>query len=247
MTDDPKNDMTDNRYDFGDDADVMPTSDPAFDAWIAKMAPTLNAPPKGVPRLEMWHAIQAARATAVDAQAGRLTGVIPIRRRSWRLMSVIAAALLLGVAIDRVVVTRAERRRAAVAVAPTPSDTPDPARLYRIAAAQTLTQAEALLTAFRAQERNTVTSRQLESWGRQVLSSTRLLMDSPAGDDPQLHALFNDLELVLVQIIQLSGGQLDPSERALIEGALKSKDLLSRIRTAVPAGVTVAVGSASDD
>jgi hypothetical protein len=80
-----------------------------------------------------------------------------------------------------------------------------------------------------------------------VLSSTRLLIDSPAGDDPQLRALFEDLELVLVQIIQLAGGQLDPSERALIDRALETKDLLPRIRTAVPAGVADGVSAASED
>lgn len=79
--------------------------------------------------------------------------------------------------------------------------------------------------------------RHLGSWGRQVLGSTRLLIDSPAGDDPQLRALLDDLELVLVQIIQLSGTELDPTERALIEGALEHSNLLPRIRSAVPAGV----------
>jgi hypothetical protein len=42
---------------------------------------------------------------------------------------------------------------------------------------------------------------------------------------------------VLVQIIQLSGAELGPTDRDLIEGALEHSDLLPRIRTAVPAGV----------
>src|SRR5207237_2346480 len=122
-----------------------------------------------------------------------------------------------------------------------------PSRLYRMAAAQTLTQAEALLIAYRASDvpqHDPVTARQLASWGRQVLSSTRLLLDSPAGDDPQLRPLLDDLELVLVQIIRLSGAPLDANDRALIDKALRERDLLPRIRTAVPAGVA---GAASDD
>ncbi len=223
-------------------------NDPAFEAWLAKVAPTLNEP-KAVPRREMWEAIQAARTTAQDAQAGRLSGVIPLRRSTWRLLSVIAAALLLGVAIDRVALRSADRESVPVVVLPsTPSDSSDPSRLYRMAAAQTLTQAEALLTAYRAgaeRERDPIAARQLGSWGREVLGSTRLLIDSPAGDDPQLRALLNDLELVLVQIIQLSGAQLDATDRALIDEALQNRDLLPRIRTAVPAGIVA--GPATGD
>jgi hypothetical protein len=244
-----KNDMNDDRYDFGEDTDVVPPADPAFDAWITKVAPTLNAvPPKATPRREMWEAIQAARRTADEAQAGRLGDVTPLRRAPWRLMSVIAAALLLGVAIDRIVLRNDDRPTAPVAVAPATSpDASDPSRLYRMAAAQTLTQAEALLTAFRASgapEQNPAGTEQLGRWGRQVLGSTRLLIDSPARDDPQLRALLNDLELVLVQIIQLSGAPLDPTERAIINRALEDRDLLPRIRTAVPAGIP---GAASDE
>ncbi|HJU69686.1 MAG TPA: hypothetical protein VJ650_15710 [Gemmatimonadaceae bacterium] len=234
-----KNDMNDDRYhmneaggpDFGPDADVVPDDDPAFDAWIRKMAPTLNAP-NATPRLEMWSAIQAARRTA-DA--------VPRRRTPWGLLSAIAAALLVGVALDRFVITEAISPAAPVATAPaTPSESiDDPSRLYRMAAAQTLTQAEALLTAFRAgaPQQSRAGMQQLGDWGRQVLGSTRLLIDSPAGNDPQLRALLDDLELVLVQIIQLSGGKLDPTDRELVEGALENSDLLPRIRTAVPAGV----------
>ena len=232
-----KKDMNgDNRFDqgsepdFGSDADVVPHEDPAFDAWIRKVAPTLNAP-NAPPRLEMWAAIQAARRTGA---------VAPRRRTPWGLMSAIAAALLLGVAIDRFALRSIDGPAAPVAALPeTPSsDSSDLSRLYRMAAAQTLTQAEALLTTFRTTapaRQNRAAMQQLGSWGRQVLGSTRLLLDSPAGDDPQLCALLEDLELVLVQIIQLSGGEPDPTDRELVEGALKESDLLPRIRTAVPA------------
>ena len=228
-TNDNRDDFDHGGLDFGPDADVVPQEDPAFDAWIRQVAPTLNEP-NATPRLEMWTAIQKARRTA---------SAPPRRRTPWYLISAIAAALLVGVAIDRVALQRVDAPTAPVAVAPTapPSDPSDPSRLYRLAATQTLTQAEALLTAFRAPQQSRTDTRQLGTWGRQVLGSTRLLIDSPAGDDPQLRALLNDLELVLVQIIQLSGAELDPTDRALIEGALDHSDLLPRIRTAVPAGV----------
>ena len=225
--------------DFGPDADVMPPADAEFDAWVDGIAPAINAP-NAAPRREMWDAIQAAQQTAREAQAGRITGVTPLYKH-WRLMSAIAAALVLGVAIDRLAL-RDEGAAVATNVAPanpTPADSADPSRIYRLAAAQTLTQAEALLTAYRAGGagvRDSAASRQLATWGRQVLSSTRLLIDSPAGSDPRFRSLLDDLELVLVQIIQVSGAPLDPGERALIERALDERDLIPRLRNAAPAG-----------
>jgi hypothetical protein len=111
--------------------------------------------------------------------------------------------------------------------------------LYRAAAVQTLVQAEAVLTAYRGAESSTrdpQAMQQAARWARDVLSSTRLLIDSPAGRDPQMRALFTDLELVLAQIVQLSGTPLQDSERDLIDRAMRDRDLLPRLRSAVPAG-----------
>jgi hypothetical protein len=112
--------------------------------------------------------------------------------------------------------------------------------LYRTAAIQTLVQAEALLTAYRGAEsgvRDPQAMQQAARWARDVLSSTRLLIDSPAGRDPQMRSLFTDLELVLAQIVQLSGTPLLADERELIERAMRDRDLLPRLRSAVPAGL----------
>jgi hypothetical protein len=230
-------------YDFGSDPDVVPPADAQFDAWLETIAPTLNDPP-AVPRLEMWRSITAGRETHGRRQA--LTRVLPFRRRPWGLMSAIAAALLLGVAIDRLIVGRTRPATQTVAGPRSAADSSDPARLYRMAATQTLTQAEALLTAYRASDganRSPLDAALLGRWGRDVLGSTRLLIDSPAGTDPHLRALLDDLELVLVQIIQLSGVPLDPADRDLIDRALEDRELLTRIRTAVPAGLGVAASA----
>jgi hypothetical protein len=115
--------------------------------------------------------------------------------------------------------------------------------LYHAAAIQTLAQAEALLTTYRradevAGARDQESMLQAARWARDVLSSTRLLLDSPASRDPQLRALLADLELVLAQIVQLSGTPLQAGERELIERAMRDRDLLPRLRSAVPAGTT---------
>ena len=115
--------------------------------------------------------------------------------------------------------------------------------LYHAAAIQTLAQAEALLTSYRRADEvpgahDQESMLQAARWARDVLSSTRLLLDSPASRDPQLRALLADLELVLAQIVQLSGTPLQAGERELIERAMRDRDLLPRLRSAVPAGAT---------
>jgi hypothetical protein len=238
-------------FDFGDDSDVELPNDPDFDAWVAKTAPALNVP-RTTPHLEMWEAIQAAQRTSDAANAGTIAGVTPLRRSRFFLPAAVAAALLLGVAIDRFALREVADPRDTLAARSTasmkkPGPRPEPTRLYRLAAVQTLTQAEALLTAYRASDiatRDPAAAKQLGVWGREVLSSTRLLLDSPAGKDATLRPLLEDLELVLVQIVRLSGAPLDASERALIDGAMRDRDLLPRIRTAVPAGIA---GAASDN
>jgi hypothetical protein len=245
-------DWLDQRYDFGeDDAEANLAADPEFDAWLRGMAPAVH-PPGGTPVDAMWSAIEQAQRTAREAGAGRIGGVRPMRR-PWLMPVTIAATLLLGVALDRLVLSRtdapAPRAISPVAVGPAVSDSAARADLYRLAAVQTLGQAEALLTAYRAggaSPPRDASTRQLGSWAREVLGSTRLLIDSPAGADAQLRPLLNDIELVLVQIVRLSGSPLDSADRALIDRALRDRDLLPRLRTAVPAGATDAT-IASDD
>jgi hypothetical protein len=112
---------------------------------------------------------------------------------------------------------------------------------YRSAAAQTLGQAEALLTSYRSSgnnPRDPQAMQQAARWARDVLSSTRLLIDSPAGRDPQMRALFSDLELILAQLVQISGAPLQAGERELIERSMREHNLLPRLRSAVPSGLS---------
>jgi hypothetical protein len=76
---------------------------------------------------------------------------------------------------------------------------------------------------------------QLGAWARHLLSNTRLLLDSPVANDPQRRPLLEDLELILVQIVQLSPGTA-PQDRELIEKTLQQEHVLTRLRTAIPAG-----------
>jgi hypothetical protein len=106
-------------------------------------------------------------------------------------------------------------------------------RAYSVAAAQHMTEAEAMLTAFKGDLSQGRMDTQIASWGKDLLSNTRLLLDSPAAQDPVRRKLLQDLELVLVQIVQLSPAA-SARDRDLIKGALTDDQVLTRLRTAIP-------------
>jgi hypothetical protein len=111
-----------------------------------------------------------------------------------------------------------------------------PASAYQMAAVRHLSEAEALLTSFRTRSAtDQQMDAQLGSWARDLLSNTRLLLDSPVANDPQRRPLLEDLELVLVQIVQLSPGST-PQDREMIEKTLRQDHVMTRLRTAIPAG-----------
>lgn len=108
---------------------------------------------------------------------------------------------------------------------------------YQVATIRHLANAEALLTAFHNDSRDAKMDATLSLWARDLLSNTRLLLDSPAADDPQRAKLLGDLELVLAEIVQLSPGA-STQDRGLIEGSIRNGQVMTRLRTAIPAGPT---------
>ncbi len=111
-----------------------------------------------------------------------------------------------------------------------------PGYAYQLTAVRHLSEAEALLTSFRARSTSDQQmDAQLGAWARDLLSNTRLLLDSPVANDPRRRPLLEDLELVLVQIVQLSPGST-PQDRELIEKTLQHDHVMTRLRTAIPAG-----------
>ncbi|MEA2706088.1 MAG: hypothetical protein QOH22_876 [Gemmatimonadaceae bacterium] len=107
---------------------------------------------------------------------------------------------------------------------------------YQLTAVRHLSEAEALLTSFRTRSNaDQQMDAQLGTWARELLSNTRLLLDSPVANDPQRRPLLEDLELVLVQIVQLSPGST-LQDRELIEKTLQHDHVMTRLRTAIPAG-----------
>jgi hypothetical protein len=106
--------------------------------------------------------------------------------------------------------------------------------IYQVATTRHLADAEALLTTFSLESRDAAMNRNIAEWAKGLISNTRLLLDSPAGDDPRRAKLLQDLELVLAQIVQLSPGRAS-SDRELIKGSIQEGNVITRLRTAIPA------------
>jgi hypothetical protein len=106
--------------------------------------------------------------------------------------------------------------------------------IYQVATVRHLADAEALLTSFSLGSRDAAMNAQFAGWAKGLLSNTRLLLDSPAGDDPRRAKLLQDLELVLAQIVQLAP-DAPAEDRQLIEGSIQQGHVMTRLRTAIPA------------
>ena len=109
--------------------------------------------------------------------------------------------------------------------------------IYQVAMVRHLADADALLSSFSLGSRDAAMNAQFAGWAKGLLSNTRLLLDSPAGDDPRRAKLLQDLELVLAQIVQLSP-DARAEDRQLIEGSIQQGHVMTRLRTAIPADST---------
>jgi len=109
--------------------------------------------------------------------------------------------------------------------------------VYQVAMVRHLADADALLSSFSLGSRDAAMNAQFAGWAKGLLSNTRLLLDSPAGDDPRRAKLLQDLELVLAQIVQLAP-DARAEDRQLIEGSIQQGHVMTRLRTAIPADST---------
>ena len=130
-----------------------------------------------------------------------------------------------------------DRRVAVTPLAPDRTGARDPqSSAYQVAEVNHLSEAEAMLTSFRTRSpSDQQQDARLASWARDLLSKTRLLLDSPVAEDPQRRPLLQDLELLLVQIVQLSPAST-PQDREIVERTIQQDNLMTKLRTAIPAG-----------
>lgn len=205
-----------------DDRDEM------LDARLRELARDYHEPPPP-PREEMWAAIAARRA------APRVL----VRRRPWAWGLAAAAVLVVGIGLGRWSARGGPSPDVpAVADAPATADAP-----LRVAATQYLTRTEALLTDVRSG--SVPVDAQFLGSARDLLGMTRLLLDSPLAEDPQLRGLLEDLELVLAQVAQLEPAARGTDDLDLITDGLNQRGVLPRLRSAIPAG-PAALGARGD-
>jgi len=101
---------------------------------------------------------------------------------------------------------------------------------YRLAALRHLSRAEGLLTSVAVGE----VDEQVTNWASEMLTTTRLMLDSPATDDPRMARLLEDLELILAQIVNTTEDRKDADLRWIQQG-LETNNVLPRLRNALPA------------
>jgi len=197
-------------------------NDDRFEERMHEAARDYHQPPE-TPRDAMWAAIAAERRRRAEP---RVFVVRPALR--WGLA--MAAVLLVGIAIGRWV------RPQPTDSTPTKVATSGSNVAYSVAAVQYLNSTETLLTGFRADARSGQVDTLFIDQARELLSSTRLLLQCPAGQDPHLKPLLEDLELVLAQIAVLPGGRRDTLDVDLITQGMDHQSVLTRLRTAIPVG-----------
>ena len=199
--------------------------DPKFEQWLKDVARTTYHAPRTTPRDEMWKRIEEGR---------RARHVIELR--PWMRWAVAAAAVLaLGIGIGRWTAgpVGSSPDSGATRVAIEMDSLADQA--YEVAATQYLSRTETFLTAFRADANRSANTARLARQARDLLTTTQLMLDSPAANDPRLRSLLGDLELVLTQISLLNPLE-NGRDRDLITDGMNQSNVLPKLRSAIPAG-----------
>jgi hypothetical protein len=215
-------------------------TDDRFDKLMRDAADTFRRPPEP-PIDEMWAEIEARAGFGSATPAIPITPITAAKRGSRvpRWLG-IAATLVIGIGIGRgsslvgrqAVPTQPARVAVAEPSPAIPRNDPALDRPYEIEASQYLGQTAALLTSLPSEAKSGRTDPQFANRATDLLARTRLLMDSPAANEPAMRDLLEDLELVLAQVVRLRSNA-SRTELDIINRALEQRDVIPRLRTAV--------------
>jgi hypothetical protein len=205
-------------------------SEEKFETWLKENADEYHRPPDDVPREAMWDAITRARQARVSPVVGHVGRRVPLVRYAA------AASVLIGAGVGLGYWMRGPATQGPVVVA-SRTVVPDSVisnTTYEVASVAHLTAVESMLTSFRATQRSEDEAA-LQRLARDLLATTRLLMDSPAGEDAARGQLLADLEYVLAQIVLLDP-DAPAEDRVQLDRAIAREQVLTRIRSSIPAG-----------
>ena len=192
--------------------------EPGLERELDSLRETYNAPPEPPTDL-MWARIQRRRGVKTASST-----------RWWGWAAAAAAILIIGVGIGRMSVTAPPEEQ--VAETPTVQDR-ERSALLQFAARDFLARTDARLTQFQVEPSSTP----IDVWAGALLSQTRLFLDTPLAEDPELHMLLLDLEFVFAQIAEAAGTG-DQQRRDRIVENLANDDLMLRVRSSNPAETT---------
>jgi hypothetical protein len=162
-------------------------------------------------------------------------GIRPASRApSWRTFSLgLAATLVVGIGLGRLSMKESAAPADPVVVQAPATESAIPAsNAYDRVAQELLGRTVVLLTSLPAEARNVGAGERFANQATELLTSTRLLIDSPAASDARFKDLLEDLELVLAQIAMLQSGRTR-QEIDLITDALEERDVVPRLQSAV--------------
>jgi len=184
----------------------------------------------------MWTAVEGRRAKSEGRDNivpfASSTRPSPFALRSSQILA-IAATLVIGIALGRASMSLGTAPSAPAAVQKVAVANTSEPQPYEAETSKYLGQTAALLIALPSEVRAGRADEQFVGRAGELLSRTRLLLDSPAANDPQMRNLLEDLELVLAQVVRLQNNATDRTELDLINRALEQRDVIPRLRTAV--------------
>jgi hypothetical protein len=198
---------------------------------LAELRETWRVPPEP-PLDRMWQSIEA-----------RAFGPA-IRRRPWiRTILPLAATLVLGFGMGQIAPSVVRPgllppgRRTAEPLADSANHGVNQQPAFVGIATHYLERVTGLLVTLTDQSRQGQPLEGTRERARDLLATTRLLLDSPDITDPHLRDLLDDLELVLVQIVRLPR-RADAPDVYLIDQAMDQREVLPRLRVMLAENLT---------